>query len=148
MIKYKFETVEYKKEVTTLELDLPNILKQPAYLHFHYSGGYNYYVKIFPVFAGNYDFDLKEFTYEDIISYFNIWVYTNKQKLIKYTLPINKIKPEFSKGKLIRVTTPEIKIYEEIPYFCLTQSRLEDCFYTVSSEIEFNNQIIQFINNN
>ncbi len=146
---YKFETTEYKKEVKTLELDLPNLLKDKAYLHFHYSGGYNYYVKINPVFKYlPYNFEKEESLMSDELYGYDIWIYNNSEKIVKYQLALYKFKPEIKDNKIIKVSIPNVKIYEEILYYCLTQSRLEDCFYSVSSEIEFNNQIIQFINNN
>jgi len=145
---YKFETTEYKKEVKTLELDLPNILKDKAYLHFHYSGGYNYYVKILPVFKYlPYDFEKEESLISDELYGYDIWIYSVNKKLVKHTLPLNKIKPELKNNKLFGVSTdPDIKINEEIIYYCLTQSRLQDYYYAMASKGDFDNQINKFLN--
>jgi len=131
------------EQVTTLEVDL-SILERITFLHFRYSGGYDYLVKFSP---SSYDVNGKNI-------YVLNFIYINSDKIIKHKLTLSHLdriphvyydceRKEFK--HLVFNHSPLPNCYLEIvANYWLLQKRVDDCFFNVITEEQFNEKKEKF----
>jgi hypothetical protein len=141
----EFVTTKVVKTEEKVEIELP-ILEKVIYLHYKYSGGYNYFVKFVPsMYAIN---DKKIYTLD--------FIYMREEKIIKGQIKINPFdfRPELnydSKNNEFAYIGDKKYLQKDdlsiIATYWLLQKRCGDCFYKVITEEQFNDAKERFFNN-
>ena len=144
-MKVEFVTKKYVETEEKVELELP-ILEKVTYLHYKYSGGYNYFVKFMP---SMHEYDNKKFYTLDFI-------YMADDKIVKGQIKISPLdfrpslnyapkKEEFDYvGSKQQLSEGHLSI---IATYWLLQKRCGDCFFTEVTEEQFNVSKETFFNN-
>ena len=144
-MKIAFITKEIKRIETKTEIELP-ILEKVTYLHYQYSGGYNYVVKFIPssYSVGDKTFYILDFVYGD-----SDFITKGRIQISPFNsfpdLTYNKEKQEFDYvGQKHRILSNDY--LEIIANYWLSQIKVSDCFFNVITEQEFKEEIEKFIN--
>jgi hypothetical protein len=141
----EFVSKQYVLKEEKVEIELP-ILENIAYLHYRYSGGYNYFIKFIP---SMYENNGNKFYVLDFI-------YMSDEKIIKGQLkispfdfkPILNYIPKRNEFDYVgdKKDLPQSYL-AVIANYWLLQKRIDDCFFTVITEERFNISKETFFNN-
>ena len=143
-MKIAFITKEIKRIETKTEIELP-ILEKVTYLHYKYSGGYNYVVKFIPssYSTGDKTVYILDFVYGD-----SDFITKGRIQINPFSFPnltYNNEKQEFDYvGQKHRILSNDY--LEIIANYWLSQIKVSDCFFNVITEQEFKEEIEKFIN--
>lgn len=144
-MKVEFVTTKVIKTEEKVEMELP-ILEKVTYLHYKYSGGYNYFVKFAP---SMYEINNKKIYTLDFI-------YMRQEKIVKGQIKINpfdfrpslsynEAKKEFDYiGEKQNLSQDDLSI---IATYWLLLKRCDDCFFRLITEEQFNDAKERFFNN-
>lgn len=137
MAVIEFNSKKYVEQVTKTEINT-TILEKPTFLHFHYSRGYDYYIKFNP---SSYEINGNNF-------YKLEFIYMRNNLILKDEIRINPFdrfhsleylsdEKEFKYIGQKNIHLPQ-DYYTIIANYWLLQKRLDDCFFKVINEDEFN----------
>jgi len=141
----EFVTTKVIKTEEKVEIELP-ILEKIVYLHYKYSGGYNYFVKFVPsMYEIN---DKKIYTLD--------YIYMREEKIIKGQIKVSPF--DFRPSLNYNSENNEFDYIGEkqdlpqdylsiVATYWLLQKRCSDCFFRVITEDQFNDAKERFFNN-
>jgi hypothetical protein len=145
-MKIEFVTKKHIVTEEKVEMELP-ILEKVTYLHYKYSGGYNYFVKFMP---SKHEYNNNKFYTLDFI-------YMPEEKIVKGQIKINPLDfhPSLSfdpeREEFDYIGQKQNNISQDylsiIATYWLLQGRSGDCFFRVITEEQFNDAKQRFFNN-
>ena len=146
-MKYIFKKETRVTTVTDVEVDLVNIVVKPTYLHYKFSGGYDYWVRIVPIFVVDYSTPEQRVTND--IKGWNVYI-VKDEKITRTGIDLNRITITTDNDNVIRdVKYNPIGITNNVPteviFYLLTGKRYDDCFFSHTTKEIFDIKVFYFL---
>lgn len=146
-MKYTFKKETRVTTVTEVVMDLENIVNEPTYLHYKFSGGYDYWVRIVPIFVVDYSTPEQRVT--DDIKGWNVYI-VKDEKITRTGIDLNRITITTDNNNIIKdvkynPTVQSNNVPIEVIFYLLTGKRYDDCFFSHTTKEIFDTKVFYFL---